>query len=77
MINERSVKDVSGTIDLVEHYSSDGYKLRQVETNRVYGASVIDAIPCRFTYEETDEKDDGYDGEVSAEEMKSDLEAML
>lgn len=55
MIIERIVKDASGTINLVEHYSSDGYKLRQIETDRIYGASVIDAIPCRFTYEETDE----------------------
>lgn len=77
MIIERIVKDVSGTIDLVEHCSSEGYKLRQIETNRIYGASVIDAIPCRFTYEETDEKDESYDVEVSAEEIASELEAML
>ena len=77
MIIERIVKDASGTIDLVEHYSSDWYKLKQIETNRVYGASVIDAIPCRFTYKETDEKDESYVAEITPEQIVSRLEEIL
>lgn len=75
MIIERIVKDASGTIDLVEHYSSTGYKLRQIETNRVYGASVIDAIPCRYTYEETDEPAEV--SPITPEQIVSRLEEIL
>ena len=75
MIIERIVKDASGTIDLVEHYSSDGYRLKQIETNRIYGASVIDAIPCRYTYEETDEPAEV--SSITPEEFKMRIEAIL
>ena len=40
---------------LVHTYSDEGYKIRQVETGVVYDAA-DDVIPCRYTYEETDEK---------------------
>ena len=44
------------TIDeyLVRHYSDAGFRILQVETNRVYDEAV-DVIPCRFSYEETEE----------------------
>lgn len=52
---------------LCETYSDENYKLKQVETNIVYGSSVIDVIAgydeqgkpySRYTYIETDEKDE-------------------
>lgn len=39
---------------LVKHYSDGGFFIRQVETGIKY-ASAIDVIPCKYTYEETDE----------------------
>ena len=34
-------------------YSNLNVKIRQVETGHLYD-DAVDAIPCRFTYEETD-----------------------
>jgi len=34
-------------------YSDQGVKLRQVETDTLWN-DAVNAIPCRFTYEETD-----------------------
>lgn len=42
---------------LVRHYSDKAVKIRQVETERIYDEAV-DVIPCRYTYEETDEPTD-------------------
>ena len=39
---------------LVKHYSDKGVKLKQVETGLAYDEAV-DLIPCKYTYEETDE----------------------
>ena len=67
MIDRRKIKDDSGTVDLCETYSTDNYKLLQTETDITYGSSVIDVIEgydqdgkpySRFTYIETDEKDE-------------------
>lgn len=33
---------------------SDKFYIRQVETGKVY-LEAVDTLPCRFTYEETDE----------------------
>lgn len=41
--------------NLIRHFSDEGKKLLQVETGIVYGEAV-DVIPCRYTYEEVDEK---------------------
>lgn len=66
MVQRRLTKDESGTINLVETYSDEDYKLRQEETGIVYGKSVVDVIAgydednvpySRYTYTETDEKD--------------------
>lgn len=35
-------------------YSNQGVKIRQVETNTLWN-DAVNAIPCRFTYEETEE----------------------
>lgn len=40
--------------ELIRHYSDAGLKLRQIETGVIYD-DVIDVVPCRYTYEETDE----------------------
>lgn len=39
---------------LIKHYSDAGFLLLQVETGIKY-ADPIDVVPCRYTYEETDE----------------------
>ena len=39
---------------LIKHYSDVGYVLLQVETGVKY-SEPIDAVPCQYTYEETDE----------------------
>lgn len=39
---------------LVRHYSDAGMLLLQVETGAKY-SDPIDVVPCRYTYEETDE----------------------
>ena len=39
---------------LIKHYSDKGVMLLQVETGAKY-ADPIDVVPCRYTYEETDE----------------------
>lgn len=48
----------------IRHYSDTGMKIRQVETETVY-EDAVDVMPCRYTYEETDEPielpDDGED----------------
>ena len=40
---------------LVRQYSDKGLRLKQVETGIVYDEA-IDPIPCRFTYEETNQR---------------------
>ncbi len=44
--------------DLVRHYSDSGMMMLQVETGIKYG-DAIDVVPCRYTYEETDEPVEG------------------
>ena len=39
---------------LIKHYSDAGFMLLQVETGDKY-SDPIDVVPCRYTYEETDE----------------------
>ncbi len=39
---------------LIKHYSDAGYMLLQVETGIKY-ADPVDVVPCRYTYEETNE----------------------
>jgi hypothetical protein len=39
---------------LIKHYSEAGYMLLQVETGTKY-SDPVDVVPCRYTYEETNE----------------------
>lgn len=39
---------------LIKHYSDAGFMLLQVETGMKY-SDPVDVVPCRYTYEETDE----------------------
>ena len=39
---------------LIKHYSDANYMLLQVETGLKY-ADPVDVMPCRYTYEETNE----------------------
>ena len=52
---------------LIKHYSDAGYLLLQVETGLKY-ADPVDVVPCRYTYEETDELVDG-DEEITDDEF--------
>lgn len=49
---------------LIKHYSDKGVMLLQVETGEKY-SDPVDLVPCRYTYEETDEK---IDMEIDADE---------
>ena len=80
MIKTRIVRDTADTMDLIETYSDANMKLRQNETNKVYGASVQDRIAgydgetpyAAFTYTETDEPDDSTE-EPTVEDYQSSL----
>ena len=39
---------------LIKHYSDAGFMLLQVETGIKY-SDPVDVVPCRYTYEETNE----------------------
>lgn len=39
----------------VNHYSDEGYYIRQNETGNAY-ENAVDIVPCRYTYTETDDK---------------------
>lgn len=58
MIETRIVRDIGDTMDLLETYSTEGYKLLQTDTGIVYGRSVIDPIGHGHTYQETEEIDE-------------------
>lgn len=51
---------------LIKHYSDSGFMLLQVETGAKY-SDPVDLVPCRYTYEETDELIDG-DEEINPDE---------
>lgn len=40
--------------NLAHHWSDAGMKIRQIETDILY-ADAWDVLPCRYTYEESDE----------------------
>lgn len=52
MIKYESV--MFGEREYLMTYSDSGHKIRQVETDIIYDEA-IDTIPCRYSYEETDE----------------------
>ena len=55
---------------LIKHYSDQGFMLLQVETGAKY-SDPIDAVPCKYTYEETDELIDIENTEFSEVEEKA------
>lgn len=62
---------------LIKHYSDNGVMLLQVETGIKY-SDPVDVVPCRYTYEETDEFIDGYEREeITDEELMDMLEEVL
>ena len=54
MINKELYITREDGVKLYRSYSSDGFKIRQVETGNVYDAA-IDPEDHNFTYEETEE----------------------
>ena len=48
--------------NLIRHYSDENFKIKQIETNRIYDEA-IDVMPCRYTYEETNILRDDYDND--------------
>lgn len=51
---------------LIKHYSDAGFMLLQVETGIKY-ADPVDVVPCRYTYEETNELIEAEDGSEMSE----------
>ena len=60
---------------LIKHYSDAGYMLLQVETGMKY-SEPVDVVPCRYTYEETDELVDS-DEEIAGEEFLAMVQEVL
>ena len=48
--------------DLVKHYSDEGKMIIQLETGTEY-EEAIDTYPCKYTYAEKVEPDDGAEGD--------------
>ena len=55
---------------LIKHYSDAGFMLLQVETGVKY-ADPVDVVPCRYTYEETDELIEVEENDMSEIEAKA------
>lgn len=53
--------------DRIRHWSDLNLKIRQIETGVVYD-DAVDVVPCRYTYEETDEPIDVLDEPESEQE---------
>jgi hypothetical protein len=52
----------------VHHYSDAGMMIRQIETGHLY-EDAVDRVPCRWTYEETDEPIPEVEREVENEQF--------
>lgn len=71
MVTSRYYRTRNDGIELMETYSTENKNLRQIETDTVYGTSVIDVIEGyndgvpygAHTYEETNEGDPSVDAE--------------
>ena len=62
---------------LIKHYSDKGVMLLQVETGEKY-SDPVDVVPCRYTYEETDEYIEGEaNEEITDDEFLDMLEEVL
>lgn len=60
---------------LIKHYSDKGVMLLQVETGAKY-SDPVDVVPCRYTYEETEELIDG-ENEITDDEFLDMIEEVL
>ena len=83
MVDRKKVTDDTGTIGLVMTYSTSGFKLKQEETGAIYGKECMDTIAgydennipySRFTYVETDKKDEDEPSEQSEVEQKAETD---
>lgn len=61
---------------LIKHYSDKGVMLLQVETGMKY-ADPVDLVPCRYTYEETDELIEDGDIFITGDEFMAKVEEVL
>lgn len=57
---------------LIRHYSDRGMMIRQVETGTEY-AEAIDILPCKYTYDETENPIPDYGEEATAEDYEAAL----
>lgn len=61
---------------LIKHYSDKSVLLLQVETGVKY-PDPVDVVPCRYTYEETDEPIEDNDEDVTGEEFLAMVKEVL
>ena len=57
MIKKEFLKTRKDGVNLYRTYSDEGYRIKQVETEKIYDEA-IDVENANFTYEETEEKID-------------------
>ena len=61
---------------LIQHYSDKGAMLLQNETGVKY-TDPVDAVPCKYTYTETDEYAENDEEEVSGDEFLAMVKEVL
>ena len=61
---------------LIKHYSDQGLMLLQNETGIMY-SDPVDAVPCRYTYTETEQYAEAGNDEISGEEFLSMVQEVL
>lgn len=61
---------------LIRHYSDNGYLLLQNETGLKY-SDPVDVVPCKYTYTETDELDEGNSNEITGDEFLAMVKEVL
>jgi hypothetical protein len=69
IIEQNPYVDKNGKVhtNLVRHYSDRDVYIRQIETGLEY-VDAVDVIPCRYTYEETNEMIEEFTTEISDSE---------
>lgn len=53
-------------VELYKTYSSNGFRIRQVETGHIFDAA-IDIAPIKYTYEETETLIETYDMDTNSD----------
>lgn len=61
MTKKEFLKTRADNVKLYRTYSDEGYRIKQVETGNVYDEA-IDVEDANYTYEETTEKIEEYEG---------------